>query len=464
MSRKTDVAFWTFMSMAGLAGASTVFNITQSYSATSPNNEIYRQLDLFGDVLERVRNDYVEKPDDSKLIESAINGMLASLDPHSSYMTPKSFKDMQVQTRGEFGGLGIEVTMENGVIKVVSPMDETPAAKAGVQTNDLITALDGTQIQGLTLEEAVEKMRGLVNTPITLTIVRKGRDEPFEIKVVRDTIRVQAVKSRLEGDIIYAKLSTFNEQTHSSLVKQVEALKKQLGADKQARGYVIDLRNNPGGLLDQAISVSDDFLEKGAIVLTKGRNLEETQRANARPGDISDGKQIVVLINGGSASASEIVAGALQDHKRATIVGTRSFGKGSVQTIIPLGQNGALRLTTARYYTPSGRSIQAKGIDPDMTIENELPPELKPKTVEKPRGEASLKGHLQGETPKGKVEESGSSAYVPKEPEKDAQLQYALKLIRGEVSAPPPKSAEVIPADTVKPQDGQPTKAEEKKQ
>jgi carboxyl-terminal processing protease len=462
MTRKTDIAFWTFMSMAGLAGASTVFNISQSYSATSPNNEIYRQLDLFGDVLERVRNDYVEKPDDTKLIESAINGMLASLDPHSSYLTPKSFKDMQVQTRGEFGGLGIEVTMENGVIKVVSPMDETPAAKAGVQSNDLVTHLDGEQIQGLTLEQAVEKMRGLVNTPIVLTVVRKGRDEPFDIKVIRDTIRVQAVRSRLEGDVIYAKLSTFNEQTHSSLVKQVEALKKQL-ADKPARGYIIDLRNNPGGLLDQAISVSDDFLEKGAIVLTKGRNLEETQRANARPGDISDGKRIVVLINGGSASASEIVAGALQDHKRATIVGTRSFGKGSVQTIIPLGQNGALRLTTARYYTPAGRSIQAKGIDPDIVIENELPPELKPKSAaEKPRGEASLKGHLRGDAAKEeKKEESGSSAYVPREPEKDDQLQYALKLIRGEVTMPVP-----VAESTVKPADAKPEekKTEEKKQ
>jgi carboxyl-terminal processing protease len=458
MTRKTDIAFWTFMSMAGLAGASTVFNITQSYSATSPNNEIYRQLDLFGDVLERVRNDYVEKPDDTKLIESAINGMLASLDPHSSYLTPKSFKDMQVQTRGEFGGLGIEVTMENGVIKVVSPMDETPAAKAGVQANDLVTHLDGEQIQGLSLEQAVEKMRGLVNTPIVLTIVRKGRDEPFDLKVVRDTIRVQAVRSRLEGDIIYAKLSTFNEQTHSSLIKQVDALKKQLGADKPAKGFVIDLRNNPGGLLDQAISVSDDFLEKGAIVLTKGRNLEETQRANARPGDITDGKRIVVLINGGSASASEIVAGALQDHKRATIVGTRSFGKGSVQTIIPLGQNGALRLTTARYYTPSGRSIQAKGIDPDVVIENELPPELQPKTVaEKPRGEASLKGHLRGDAAKEKEkEESGSSAYVPREPEKDQQLQYALKLIRGEVTLPAP-----VAESAAKPADAKP---EEKKQ
>ena len=435
MSRKTDVAFWTFMSMAGLAGASTVFNITQSYSATSPNNEIYRQLDLFGDVLERVRNDYVEKPDDTKLIEAAISGMLTSLDPHSSYMNKKSFADMQVQTRGEFGGLGIEVTMENGVIKVVSPMDETPAAKAGVQTNDLITALDGNQIQGLTLEEAVEKMRGLVNTPITLTIVRKGRDEPFDIKVVRDTIRVQAVKSRVEGDVIYTKLSTFNEQTHSSLVKQVEALKKQLG-DKPARGFIVDLRNNPGGLLDQAIAVSDDFLEKGAIVLTKGRNLEETQRANARPGDISDGKQIVVLINGGSASASEIVAGALQDHQRATIVGTRSFGKGSVQTIIPLGQNGALRLTTARYYTPSGRSIQAKGIVPDVKIEQELPPELAAKAPPKSFGEASLQNHLKIESSNGGAEETGSSAYVPKEPEKDVQLQYALKLLRGEVALP----------------------------
>ncbi len=459
MTRKTDIAFWTFMSMAGLAGASTVFNISQSYSATSPNNEIYRQLDLFGDVLERVRNDYVEKPDDTKLIEAAINGMLASLDPHSSYMTPKSFKDMQVQTRGEFGGLGIEVTMENGVIKVVSPMDETPAAKAGVQSNDLITHLDGEQIQGLTLEQAVEKMRGLVNTPINLTIVRKGRDEPFDIKVVRDTIRVQAVRSRLEGDIIYTKLSTFNEQTHSSLVKQVDALKKQLG-DKQPRAFIVDLRNDPGGLLDQAIAVSDDFLEKGAIVLTKGRNLEETQRANARPGDISDGKPIVVLINGGSASASEIVAGALQDHKRATIIGTRSFGKGSVQTIIPLGQNGALRLTTARYYTPSGRSIQAKGIDPDILIENELPPELRPKTPEKPRGEASLPGHLKGaDAPKDKKEESGSSAYVPREPEKDQQLQFALRFLRGEVQAPP-KPIET-PTAEVKPDE---KKSDEKKQ
>src|SRR5262252_9482304 len=295
------------------------------------------QLDLFGDVLKRVRTDYVDKPDDAMLIDSAINGMLAALDPHSAYLNPKNYRDMQVQTRGEFGGLGIEVTMEqgSGVVKVVSPIDDTPAAKAGLQTNDLITHLDGEQIVGLTLEQAVEKMRGPVNTPITLTIVRKGREDAFDVKIVRDVIRINAVKARAEGDVIYVKVSTFNEQTHANLVKAVEGLKKSVG--KNLKGYVIDLRGNPGGLLDQAIAVSDDFLEKGAIVLTKGRGLEETQRANARPGDIADGKPVVVLINGGSASASEIVAGALQDHKRATIIGTRSFGKGSVQTIIPLG-------------------------------------------------------------------------------------------------------------------------------
>ncbi len=434
--RKTDYAFWTFMALAGTAGLTTVLNVTRTYSATSPNAEIYKQLDLFGDVLERVRSDYVEKPDDSALIDSAINGMLAGLDPHSAYLNPKNYRDMQVQTRGEFGGLGIEVTMENGVVKVVSPIDETPAAKAGLQANDLVTHLDGEQIVGLTLEQAVEKMRGPVNTPITLTVVRKGADDPIDIKIVRDIIRINAVKSRLEGDIIYVKVSTFNEQTHANLVKQTDALKKQLA--KPVRGYIIDLRNNPGGLLDQAINVSDDFLDQGAIVLTKGRNLEETQRSNARAGDVAEGKRILVLINGGSASASEIVAGALQDHKRALVIGTRSFGKGSVQTIIPLGQNGALRLTTARYYTPSGRSIQAKGIMPDVIIEQELPEELKPKKPERPRGEASLRGHLKADDAKTKREESGSSAYVPKEPEKDTQLQYALKLMRGEIPEPTP--------------------------
>ncbi len=432
--RKTDFAFWTFLLMTGLAGATTVLNVTQTYSATSPNSDLYRQLDLFGDVLERVRSDYVEKPDDTKLIESAINGMLNALDPHSSYLSPKHFRDMQVQTRGEFGGLGIEVTMENGVVKVVSPIDDTPAMKAGVQANDLITHLDNEQIVGLTLEQAVEKMRGPVNTPITLTVVRKGLDEPLDIKVTRDVIRINAVKSRAEDDIAYIKVTTFNEQTHTNLVRSMERLKSEIG-DK-LKGYVIDLRNNPGGLLDQAIAVSDDFLDRGAIVLTKGRNNEETQRSQARPGDLADGKKVMVLINGGSASASEIVAGALQDHKRATVIGTRSFGKGSVQTIIPLGANGAIRLTTARYYTPSNRSIQAKGIDPDIIIEQELPEELKAQAEKaaKPRGEASLRGHLKNE---GEEERSGSSAYVPREAEKDTQLQFALNFLRGKVTAPP---------------------------
>ncbi len=438
MMRKTEFAFWTFLLMTGLAGATTFLNVTRTYSATSENSELYRQLDLFGDVMERVRSDYVEKPDDSMLIESAINGMLSSLDPHSSYLSPKNYRDMQVQTRGEFGGLGIEVTMENGVVKVVSPIDDTPAAKAGLLANDLITHLDNEQIVGLTLEQAVEKMRGPVNTPITLTIVRKGVEDPFDVKVVRDIIRINAVKAHDEKDVAYIKVTTFNEQTHTNLIKAIEEAKKSIGKD--LKGYIIDLRNNPGGLLDQAISVSDDFLDRGAVVLTKGRNNEETQRAQAHPGDATDGKKVVVLINGGSASASEIVAGALQDHKRATIIGTRSFGKGSVQTIIPLGaNNGAIRLTTARYYTPSNRSIQAKGIDPDIVIEQELPDELKKKAAaaEKSRGEASLRGHLKnpedGETEDGKEvkESSGSSAYVPKEPEKDTQLQYALSFLRG---------------------------------
>jgi carboxyl-terminal processing protease len=453
MKRKADYAFWTFVTLSAFAGLTTVFNVTRTYSATSANSEIYKQLDLFGDVLERVRTDYVEKPDDSKLIESAINGMLSSLDPHSAFLNRKHFTDMQVQTRGEFGGLGIEVTMENNVVKVVAPIDETPAARAGVLANDLITHLDGEQILGLTLEQAVEKMRGKVGTPITLTIVRKGNDDPIELRIVRDRIKINAVRARAEGDIAYIRITTFNEQTHANLVSSVERLKKQIGKD--IKGYIIDLRNNPGGLLDQAISVTDDFLERGAIVLTKGRNLEETQRSNARPGDITEGKRIIVLVNGGSASASEIVAGALQDHNRALIIGTRSFGKGSVQTIIPLGQNGAIRLTTARYYTPSGRSIQAKGIDPDVVVEQELPEELKARAAkEKPRGEASLRGHLRGDGSKEK-EESGSNSYVPTEADKDTQLQYALKLLRGEIPEPTiaprePAASDIPAADATK--------------
>ncbi|MBM3545231.1 MAG: S41 family peptidase [Alphaproteobacteria bacterium] len=442
--RKSDYVLWALLVLAVLAAGSTMVSLAKSQSASAGNSEIYRQLDLFGEVLERVRSDYVEKPEDPKLIESAINGMLTALDPHSAYLNPKHFRDMQVQTRGEFGGLGIEVTMENGVVKVVAPIEDTPAARAGLLSGDLITALDKEQIQGLTLQEAVEKMRGPVNSPITLTIVRKGVDEPFDVKVVRDVIHINPVKYNAEGDDVgYIRLTTFNEQTTANLQKGVEDLKKQLGTN--LKGYIIDLRNNPGGLLDQAISVSDAFLDQGAIVLTRGRNLEETQRSNARQGDITDGKQIVVLINGGSASASEIVAGALQDHNRATVVGTRSFGKGSVQTIIPLGSNGALRLTTARYYTPSGRSIQAKGIDPTIVVEEELPEDMKKKAdSQSTRGESNLRGHLKGDhemddeaADEGmseeteKEEESGSSSYVPTDKEKDTQLNYALDLIRG---------------------------------
>lgn len=428
MMRRPEFALWAFLILAGLAAGTAVLNMARSQSAIAANSEIYRQLDLFGDVLERVRSDYVEQPEDSKLIESAISGMLSSLDPHSSYLNAKNFRDMQVQTRGEFGGLGIEVTMEKGVVKVVSPIDDTPAARAGIQTNDYITHLDDVQIQGMTLQEAVEKMRGPVNTPINLTIVRKGEENPLQIKVVRAVIRINPVKSRVEDDVAYVRITTFNEQTYSELKKSVAKLKKEIGP--KLKGFVIDLRNNPGGLLDQAISVSDAFLEKGAIVLTRGRNLKETQRSNARPGDIADGKKIAVLINGGSASASEIVAGALQDQRRGTIIGTRSFGKGSVQTIIPLDGNGALRLTTARYFTPSGRSIQAKGIDPNIVVEQELPEDLK-KKLRKPRGEAGLRGHLKNE---GEKEASGSSAYVPKDPDKDSQLKYALNFVRGLVA------------------------------
>ena len=397
MMRKSEYALWALLVLAVLAAGSTMVSLARSQSASAANSEIYRQLDLFGEVLERVRSDYVEKPDDPKLIESAINGMLTALDPHSAYLTPKHFRDMQVQTRGEFGGLGIEVTMENGVVKVVAPIEDTPAARAGLMSGDLITHLDKEQILGLTLQEAVEKMRGPVNSPITLTVVRKGTEDPFDVKVTRDVIHINPVKYNAEGDDVgYIRVTTFNEQTTANLQKAVEDLKKQLGPN--LKGYIIDLRNNPGGLLDQAISVSDAFLDQGAIVLTRGRNLEETQRSNARQGDITDGQKIVVLINGGSASASEIVAGALQDHHRATILGTRSFGKGSVQTIIPLGSNGALRLTTARYYTPSGRSIQAKGIEPEVVVEEELPDDLKQKAeLQATRGEANLRGHLKGE-------------------------------------------------------------------
>jgi carboxyl-terminal processing protease len=395
-------------------------------AGAATNSETYKLLNLFGDVFDRVRADYVEPPDEKKMIEAAINGMLTSLDPHSSYMNASQFEDMTTQTRGEFGGLGIEVTMENGVVKVVSPFDGTPAAKAGIMTNDLIVKIDGSEVQGITLNEAVEKMRGAVGTPITLTIAREGKD-PFDVKLMRDIIKVESVKFSVEAnDIGYIRITSFTEQTDPGIEKALSELTAKIG-DKN-KGFIIDLRNNPGGLLNGAIAVSDAFLERGEVVSTRGRNADETQRFNAQKGDLAQGKKVVILINGGSASASEIVAGALQDHKRATIIGTRSFGKGSVQTIIPLGNEGAMRLTTQRYYTPSGRSIQAKGISADIVIEQPLPPELQGKNVST-QGEASLRGHLTNEG--GGDEGGGSSAYVPEDRAKDVQLKAAVDLLHG---------------------------------
>src|SRR6266853_789508 len=355
--------------IAVAAATVLLFSLRQDVGAAAPANsgETYKQLNLFGEVFERVRADYVDEVSDDTLVESAINGMLTSLDPHSNYLNTKNFNDMKVQTRGEFGGLGIEVSMENGLVKVVSPIDDTPAARAGLKPGDLITHLDGEPVQGMTLPEAIEKMRGPVRNDIKLTIRREGRD-PFDVKLMRATIRIQSVRSYLEGDNIgYIRVTTFNEQTDTGLNNAMKNLKQQAG--NKLVGVVLDLRNNPGGLLDQAVAVSDAFLEKGEIVSTRGRRSEDAQRYNARAGDIAGGLPMVVLINGGSASASEIVAGALQDHHRAVLLGTKSFGKGSVQTIIPLPGHGAMRLTTARYYTPSGRSIQAKGIDPDIVVE-----------------------------------------------------------------------------------------------
>ncbi len=395
-------------------------------TAVAAGSDTYRNLNLFGDVYEKIRSDYVEKPDEQKLVEAAINGMLTSLDPHSSYMDTKSFKEMQDQTRGTFGGLGIEVTQEEGFVKVVTPIDETPAYRAGILSGDLISAIDGESVKDLTLNQAVEKMRGPVNTTVKLTVLRGPSRDPREVSITREIIKIRSVRARMEGDDIgYIRITQFSEQTADGLRKEIQKFQADVPGDK-LKGYILDLRNNPGGLLDQSIHVSNAFLDKGEIVSTRGRNADETQRYNARTADLSKGKPVVVLINGGSASASEIVAGALQDHKRATIMGTRSFGKGSVQTIIPLGQNnGALRLTTARYYTPSGRSIQAKGIDPDVIVLQDVPDELKGK--DETKGESALKGHLKN----GEDEKGGSQAYVPPDVTKDKQLIAAADLLRG---------------------------------
>ena len=390
--------------------------------------DTYELLNLFGDVFEKVRADYVEEVPDDQLIEAAVNGMLSSLDPHSSYMNAKSFDEMKVQTQGAFGGLGIEVTMDGGLVKVVSPIDDTPAAKAGLQPGDLITHIDGEQVLGLTLADAVEKMRGQVGTPIKLTIRRADR-EPFDVTLKREVIKIKSVRWRLEGKVGYIRISSFNEQTDTGLQEAIESLRKQAGGSLQ--GIVLDLRNNPGGLLSQAVAVSDAFLDKGEIVSTRARKTEDAQRFNAKPGDIAEGLPVVVLINGGSASASEIVAGALQDQGRAILLGTKSFGKGSVQTIMPLPGHGAMRLTTARYYTPSGRSIQAVGIEPDIVVEA-----AKIETVAQgpQRREADLRGALD----KGKnapAEGADKGAPPAAAPGKDQPAKDPHKVPGGELGA-----------------------------
>jgi carboxyl-terminal processing protease len=444
MMRKTSLVFLGAVIGAGLTTLVAQPTSWIGSSARAAVGDTYKQLNLFGDIFERIRSHYVEKPDDSKLVEGAINGMLNSLDPHSSYLDPKSLRDMQSQVNGQFGGLGIEVTMEDGLIKVVTPIDDTPAAKAGLRAGDIITQLDDDPVQGLTLNQAVDKMRGAPNTKINLKIIRKGVDKPLDIAVIRDIIRVRSVRSKIEDDIGYIRITQFNEQTADGLTKAIKEINEKIPADK-LKGYVLDLRNNPGGLLDQAIAVSDAFLDHGEIVSTRGRDPEETQRFNARPGDLTNGKPVIVLVNGGSASASEIVAGALQDHKRATLLGSRSFGKGSVQTIIPLGPgNGALRLTTARYYTPAGRSIQAKGIVPDIEVLQEVPEEVKARTSGEIKGESSLRGHLKAAEGE---EQAGSQSYVPTDTKDDKALNAAYDLLRGIMvnSAFPPsgKSASV---------------------
>jgi carboxyl-terminal processing protease len=407
--------------VAGPQGAHLV-----AAAKAAARSDAYTQLNLFGNVYERIKASYVEKPDDSKLMEGAINGMVSALDPHSRYMSEKGWRDMQETTQGEFGGLGIEVTMEDGLVKVVTPIDDTPAAKAGILSGDLITQIDDEAVQGLTLEQAVSRMKGPANSKIRLKISRKNSATPIDVAILREIIRVRPVRHHTDGgDIGYIRITRFNEQTTDGLKKAIASIAKDIPQDKLA-GYVIDLRNNPGGLLDQAVSVSSAFMKRGEVVSTRGRSAEESQRFSARGGDMTKGKPLVVLINGGSASASEIVAGALRDHKRATLIGSRTFGKGSVQTIIPLGSgNGALALTTARYFTPSGRSIQAQGIAPDVEVLQDVPDELKTRTEMK--GEASIRGHLAADG----AEQAGSQSYIPPAEKDDKALNAAFNLLRG---------------------------------
>ncbi|EPX79765.1 Carboxyl-terminal protease [Salipiger mucosus DSM 16094] len=405
----------------------------------SRSSSVYEQLDLFGDIFERVRAQYVEEVDEGELIEAAINGMLTSLDPHSSYLSPDDAADMRVQTRGEFGGLGIEVTQEDGFVKVVSPIDGTPADESGIEAGDYITHVDGESVLGLTLDEAVDLMRGPVGSEIVITVVREGEEEPFDVSIIRDTITLTAVRTRTEGETVVLRVTTFNDQTFPNLSEGLAERVEDAGGIDNVNGFVLDLRNNPGGLLTQAIKVSDAFLEKGEIVSTRGRDPQQGDRYNATPGDLAEGKPVVVLINGGSASASEIVAGALQDHRRAIVVGTKSFGKGSVQTVMPLRGDGAMRLTTARYYTPSGRSIQALGVSPDIVVEQPRPGQNEEDEDESTilnRSEADLRGRLDNdsltEEEIRQIEEDRENAeQAAALREEDYQLAYAIDILKG---------------------------------
>ena len=421
---------------AGLVVLATAPNsiplVSGAIAAASPHSsETYRDLELFGKVFDAVRQNYVVKPEDAKLVHSAINGMVSALDPHSNYMDAKEYTDMQVETSGKFAGLGMQITLDGGVVKVVSPIDGTPAAKAGILAGDEITAIDGKATTGLPLDEVVTKLRGSVGSKVTLAITRHGKPSPFNVTLTREIIKERPVTYRAEGDNVgYIRISEFNGLVSDELKTAIDKLSAKIPAG-QLKGYVLDLRNNPGGLLDQAIAVCDDFLRQGEIVSTRGRDSDENQRFDAKPGDLTHGKPLIVLINGGSASASEIVAGALQDQKRGTILGTRSFGKGSVQTIIPLGLgNGALRLTTARYYTPSGRSIQAQGIKPDIEVLEQVPKDVQSR--ESAISEASLPGHFKAQG----QEYKGSQSYVPPDPKDDRALQTALALLRGTETNP----------------------------
>ena len=421
---------------------------------TDKSATVYQQLDLFGDIFEKIRQDYVEPVDSKKLIEAAINGMLSSLDPHSSYLPPDDFADMRVQTRGSFGGLGIEVTQEDGFVKVVSPMDGTPAAEAGIKSGDFITAVNGESLMGLPLDEAVDKMRGPIGSEVKVTIVREGEKKPFDVTLTRDTIKLTAVKGSHDDNTVILRISTFNDQTFPNLQSSIKEQVKELGGMDKVDGFILDLRNNPGGLLTQAIKVSDAFLDKGEIVSTRGRNPQDSERFNATPGDLADGKPIVVLINGGSASASEIVTGALQDHHRAIVVGTKSFGKGSVQTVMPIQGEGAMRLTTARYYTPSGRSIQNLGISPNVVV-----PQPEPQAEDAAKdgedktpanrltSEADLKGAITNDSmtedeKKQAIEERKKAEEAAQRRLDDFQMSYAVDLIQGLSAFAPDLEAE----------------------